>query len=422
MKNFLQTLKILLSFFFSFSISLTIPFKSFSNPSENFLSSNFYTNIYSPFQIGSQQQNLPCSIILQRSDFYVNSENFNANQSKSYVQISNENKYNYKFISSKDDFKLNSKTIAKQINFDYLIEITTSNFNAKECQIGFQLENSNENKNIFIKILKEKKIIKNYVFFIKFNNFYEGNFYIGNFPHEKLNFDIENFRSTKVLNENNFLYWGIQFENIQMNNEKIIDSNKIFFSFEFGLIIATKMSEKIISKNLFNLKNCFLEEFSINEEFFGECKYNSYYCDLNTNIKNFPDLEFFNKEINFTFKLNYEDLFVKKNDRFQFLIIFEQYEKNNRWKIGKIFFQKFLMIFDYDKKQIGFYIKNGKNNNNNNNFFINFIKIFFVCFCFFFIFGVFYYFFIKKKHRKIQANELEENYEYKTKNYSKLIN
>ena len=105
------------------------------------------------------------------------------------------------------------------------------------------------------------------------------------------------------FNQNKYLFWGIQFDNISMNNEKIKDSNTVFFSYEFGLISATKMSEEIIAKNLFNLnnnnnKNCFMEEFTINEELFGEVKYNSYYCDLSANISNFPPLEFYNKAIN----------------------------------------------------------------------------------------------------------------------------
>ena len=165
-----------------------------------------------------------------------------------------------------------------------------------------------------------------------------------------------------------------------------------------------------------------MEEFTINEELFGEVKYNSYYCDLSAKISNFPPLEFYNKDLNYTFKFDHNDLFVKNNNRFQFLIIFEQYEKNNRWKFGRIFFKKFLMVFDYDKKQIGFYIKEGKNKikNNNNNIIIIIIIISFIFVLILFVYKLF----IKKNKRKIKANELEDNYEYKSEkeNYSKLIN
>ena len=419
--------------FISYSKTLKLPFKTSTNSnSENYLSNNFYTNIYSNFQIGSQLQNLPCSIILQRSEFYVNKENFNPNQSKTYVQISDSiiQSNNYKFVLSKDDFKLNSKTLIKQINFDLIVETTGSRYTAKQCQIGFQINDYNLvefNKNNFIKILKEKNIINSYTFFLQFNknNFNEGNLFIGNLPDEIMNFDNENFRTTKTINQNNYLFWGIQFDNISMNNEKIKDSNTVFFSYEFGLIIATKMSEEIISKNLFGLNNnnnnCNMEEFTISEELFGECKYNSYYCDLNTNIKNFPPLEFYNKDLNYTFKFDYNDLFVKSNNRYQFLIIFEQYEKTNRWKFGNIFFKKFLMVFDQDKKQIGFYIKEGKNKiKNNNNIIIIIIMISFIFVLILFVYKLF----IKKNKRKIKANELEDNYEYKSEkeNYSKLIN
>ena len=434
-KNFL--IKIIISIIIlTHSNSLKIPFKTFSkSDSENYLSNNFYANIYSPFQIGSQSQSLPCSIILQRSEFYVNNENFNPNQSKTFVQISNSSlqSNSYKFVLSKDDFQLNSKTIVQQINFDLIVEVTGARFNPKQCQIGFQINDFDDDKNIFIKILKEKNVINSYVFFLQFNNVNEGNLFLGNLPEEIMNFDRENFRTTKVINQNNFLFWGIQFDDISINKEKIKDSKTVFFSYEFGLISATKISEEIIAKNLFNLndnnnnnnnnnnKNCFMEEFTINEELFGEVKYNSYYCDLSAKISNFPPLEFYNKDLNYTFKFDHNDLFVKNNNRFQFLIIFEQYEKNNRWKFGRIFFKKFLIVFDYDKKQIGFYVKEGKNKikNNDNKFLIIFLIILILI-----LILIVYKFFIRKNQRKIKANELEDNFEYKSEkeNYSKLIN
>ena len=440
-KNFL--IKIIISIIIlTHSNSLKIPFKTFSkSDSENYLSNNFYANIYSAFQIGSQSQSLPCSIILQRSEFYVNNENFNPNQSKTFVQISNSSlqSNSYKFVLSKDDFQLNSKTIIQQINFDLIVEVTGARFNPKQCQIGFQINDFDDDKNIFIKILKEKNVINSYVFFLQFNNVNEGNLFLGNLPEEIMNFDRENFRTTKVINQNNFLFWGIQFDDISINKEKIKDSKTVFFSYEFGLISATKISEEIIAKNLFNLndnnnnnnnnnnnknnnnKNCFMEEFTINEELFGEVKYNSYYCDLSAKISNFPLLEFYNKDLNYTFKFDHNDLFVKNNNRFQFLIIFEQYEKNNRWKFGRIFFKKFLMVFDYDKKQIGFYVKEGKNKikNNDNKFLIIFLIILILI-----LILIGYKFFIRKNQRKIKANELEDNFEYKSEkeNYSKLIN
>ena len=433
-KNFL--IKIIISTIILHSNSLKIPFKTLAkSDSENYLSNNFYANIYSAFQIGSQSQSLPCSIILQRSEFYVNNENFNPNQSKTFVQISNSSlqSNSYKFVLSKDDFQLNSKTIVQQINFDLIVEVTGARFNPKQCQIGFQINDFDDDKNIFIKILKEKNVINSYVFFLQFNNVNEGNLFLGNLPEEIMNFDRENFRTTKVINQNNFLFWGIQFDDISINKEKIKDSKTVFFSYEFGLISATKISEEIIAKNLFNLndnnnnnnnnnnKNCFMEEFTINEELFGEVKYNSYYCDLSAKISNFPPLEFYNKDLNYTFKFDHNDLFVKNNNRFQFLIIFEQYEKNNRWKFGRIFFKKFLMVFDYDKKQIGFYIKKGKNKIKNND---NKFLIFFLIILILILILIVYKFFIRKNQRKIKANELEDNFEYKIEkeNYSKLIN
>jgi flagellar biosynthesis/type III secretory pathway M-ring protein FliF/YscJ len=79
------------------------------------------------------------------------------------------------------------------------------------------------------------------------------------------------------------------------------------------------------------------------------------------------------------------------------------------------------MVFDYDKKQIGFYVKEGKSKIKNNNNKINNIIIIFIILI---LTPLVYKFFFRKNTRKIKANELEDNYEYKSEkeNYSKLIN
>ena len=92
--------------------------------------------------------------------------------------------------SSRENFQLNSKTFVHQINFDLIVEVTGARFNPKQCQIGFQINDFDDDKNIFIKILKEKNVINSYIFFMKFNNLNEGNFFVGNLPEENVNFTL----------------------------------------------------------------------------------------------------------------------------------------------------------------------------------------------------------------------------------------
>ena len=83
---------------------------------------------------------------------------------------------------------------------------------------------------------------------------------------------------------------------------------------------------------------------------------------------------------------------------------------NNRWILGRIFLKKFLLIFDQDKRIIGFY-----NNKLNQNYFskgtlLPWILVF-ICICIIFVL-VFYIFSIYKKIRRKRVNELDLIYDY----------
>ena len=150
-------------------------------------------------------------------------------------------------------------------------------------------------------------------------------------------------------------------------------------------------------------------------------------CDssIKNNLKNFPILYFFNRELSFTFNLDYNDVFFIYNDKIFFLIIGS--EVSESWMLGKIFMKKYPFIFDQDKKQIYFVHlnkyqdpidnneneeKENKNENNSNTWkyiiLYSLISLLFIGI----IIGIFIGRKIWKKNRKIRANELEDNYEY----------
>ena len=63
---------------------------------------------------------------------------------------------------------------------------------------------------------------------------------------------------------------------------------------------------------------------------------------------------FYHKLYNYTFELNYKDLFEEKDDKLYFLIAFDINEED-LWKLGTIFFRKYFFIFNTEEKTIGFY-------------------------------------------------------------------
>ena len=123
-------------------------------------------------------------------------------------------------------------------------------------------------------------------------------------------------------------------------------------------------------------------------------------------MKNFYDLKFFHKEFNFTFILNYNDLFKEVNGKYYFLMYFKK-EGTFTFQLGKPFLKKYLMIFNQDKRTIGFY----KSIENNNNSFFIWILIFFA-FLIILLLGGYILIYKPGKFRKKRINEIEEEYEY----------
>ena len=97
---------------------------------------------------------------------------------------------------------------------------------------------------------------------------------------------------------------------------------------------------------------------------------------------------------------------------------------NPVWQLGKIFMKKYPLIFDQDKKTISFvYLNKFKNKEKNKKHnYRQKIKEYFLFSLLFIgiLIGLFIGRRIWNKHRKLKANELEENFEYIGRN--KIIN
>ena len=353
---------------------INLPFKTFINNSKinssNFISHFKYTNIFTELQIGTPPQKLNFQISMSDfhsiiiSNFSKNCEiKFFQNNSKTFEETySNLYDYNLKFtdlsVFAKDLISIN-----KNVEFYFNFFLAFDTINNISAILGFQL-NDNYQKVNFIHQLKKSDFIKQFDFYFNFDEFnnnnindLKGEIIIGNFPHnfnkkfdkKNLIFVNSNFINNNNNNKQNFI---INFDNIFINKKLIFNNVNAQILFE-QFFISANFEFLEIFKEIF-------KEF-LNEKICFENINNDYKKEIFFICKKKPK---FSKEIIFNvkdkknFTLNFDDLFLKINNFFYFLIIFEN---SKNFILGNIFLQKNLLIFNQDKKQIGFYIKKEKN-------------------------------------------------------------
>ena len=131
-----------------------------------------------------------------------------------------------------------------------------------------------------------------------------------------------------------------------------------------------------------------------------------FYCDKNIKLEDFYNLTFKSKEFNYTFVLNYNDLFLEINNKIYFLMFFRKDTTEFFWIFGEPFFKKYQIIFDEEKGIIGFYnLKKIKAFN------YSLLFIFLLIILVILLISVIIRMIIIKP-RKLRANELEDNYDY----------
>ena len=141
----------------------------------------------------------------------------------------------------------------------------------------------------------------------------------------------------------------------------------------------------------------------------------------------FPTLYFHNVNLNYEFILDYNDLFIENDGTIYFTLI-SRNEILNNWRFGHIFLKKYFLIFNRDKKSIGYYvhIKNDdpsddKKEEGGGKKISTGIIILIVAIVLLIIEGIAAFVCIKKcnycSNRKKRANELlDDNFEYSTVN------
>ena len=357
------------------------PYTSLTNPYD-FINYYLQNNLYSIIKIGNPPQNLELIIKEEDNSFVISSlycnlnEFYNRNISKTFINITKFEEYifNYHYSCIAEEAfyfysDLNLKNQDKFENFQFIYEKEKQIRKGEKefynnCGIiGFGLSkyNTDKSKYDFISQLKQLDYIFEYAWTIKFiendKNDLEGYLIIGDYPHiyDNKNFKEINIRTTlNNMEQNN---WNLEFKNITINETSLTHYLTGIISINTNLIIGTEEYKSKIGYMFFNNyvgKNiCF--DATVNSHYF------LYYCKSSefkqNDIDNFPILNFYHFEYNFTFSFKGSDLFFENNGYTYFLIVFDRYDYRS-WKLGKVFLKKYQLIFNPDSKTINYYLNN----------------------------------------------------------------
>ena len=440
--NIISNLFFIYTLFFHFQIiassKIVIPFSYNNLHSDSFIQNNFENSIYSEIKYGTYNSypsgksiilfaNLQQSILsIFNSKICPSNSFYNKSESTSYKYnngLSQDSFYFYK------DLELSKLEKFNNIVFKYQESNEPNNF----CgTVGFEMISGKEEENkSFLYNLKKNNYIDNYyISFIftekkAFDNYenLKGKIVIGELPHEydKDRFIEDNFKqdlvNIEIIKSYHFIFDKI-FIGL-LNKEKMILENedksfyKVYVEISYGLISGPDLYQTYIEENFFN-----------NSEILNTCKktkdygksmdYDIYVCDkeIQSKFNLFPELIFYNQNHNYNFTFTHEDLFMLKNNKYYFKVIFIGGLKN--WRFGLPFFLKYQLVFNHDTKQIGFYTDMIKKEEKNNNNLWIWIVIPIV------VFGIIIAtVFITKKlignnNRRKKANELDDGFDYES--------
>lgn len=362
---------------------------------------SFNYKLYSLINLGSPPQKIEASFNLKTSNFYIsnycgNSSTFYSyKDSSTFVKIDTDEKppelmnnfycnETFFFNSKKDEIKVNDMLLYTPAEFK----------KKKNCiNIGLKFPNSINNKfqESFIQQLKHKNIINKYFWTMNLynkdynkSNDFDGEFIFGDilgdfYPEIDKKYSYKKIASTYTGSSNrkndkmNILEWGILFQVFYQlkNNEKekkYIYMNSFVSEFDFGINIIIGTFEYFQ-----NIRNDYFNDY-INKKickisYMRRSTYKYIYCDTANfginDLKNFPTLNFRNKDLKYIFYLNYEDLFYLSSDNkyyiFNIMITndYQDENSNGKWIFGLPFWRKYQFSFDVDNKLIYYYNKNG---------------------------------------------------------------
>ena len=390
---------------------------------ENIIPNIIINNMNIILKIGKPQQEIPVTIKLQHYPFYIIS---NQTKEKKLKILFNEKlSSSFKILKHYDCYYIEDEIFVTDLSTENMQfeNINLNNFsfflvtelnNVKEVyetgSIGLKIDYEQyiiyEGIN-FIKLLKQNNIINSYTFTLNFDKNDNGEFIIGDLPHEyNKKYKKEDFVYCKALNIGRGSQWVFNFEQIKYNNYNGTEDQNFWLYPELGVIISSSYFRDYLIETHF--KDYISKNICYQKKYKNEIEYTEYYyiyCTNNLNIEIFSKLFLYHRELNYTFEIDLKDLFYTLNDMKYFLIIFPVQHSYN-WKLGLPFFKKYTLYFDSDRKIIGIY-------KNIHNYYFNFTILFIIILITIIIgMGIFIYYILTKKIRKKRANELIDYYDY----------
>lgn len=428
-------IEIILMFIFSIKISseqqsitniIVLPFKTYKEENSNpFNISSFVKNhIYT--EINISDQTLVASFNSETYSFYMTNENCIENSnyiiqnSKSFTNISDFSSQKSGYASERMYLSRDIDLKIKQFGLYTRMHIKEYN-NKRQCAVfGLRIKTEpyQYDDPSFIDTFKSNGNIKGYQWTLKYNSNDEGLLVLGDTPLEydpsyKDKKNLEH-KTNAIIMGNNF---GLRFNSIIFNNEKLESPINAIFYYESNVILVN-------NHFFFNISNIFFKPYLDNYkcEIIPEpLKYIYIQCHGNNftdnDIKSFPALYFKSVDMNYTFELNHEDLFSKEKDgQIYFKIVFDL--KYSGMKFGKPFLKKYPFTIDNNKYTISLYVeeKPDQSSEEKERNYAVVIILSIISFCLLALVIYFgYKLFIKRGKEKKRANELDEDYDYISK-------
>ena len=377
---FLLFLILLIIKIYSLSSKIIIPFNTIdpnitSEEPSIFMYFYFPNIIETLIKIGTPSQEIPLRIKTLRSPISINSvqmgvinvKRFNESNSSSFISISEEPQY-----FGENDFKLAKQ--AKEImtfndnnlvlnNLTFLLGVTDDQYYKEGGVLGLNIaEFDMRMKEVgFIKQLKERDIINNYIYFIDYNQDNDnGNLIIDGLPHDiypekfdknkYVEFYAEIVSNTLGLSAKEAYYGNILID-CEFEIQLAVEQNFIRGSTSFKTILMENFFKEKIGKRICQ-KGIFSYIDSENKEFI--------YCSKELNVSEFNNITFTIDNSDLRIELTYKDLFYEYKDKYYFMMYFPSQTHSYYFVLGKKLFQKYTLSFNNDTKQIGYY----KQNNN----------------------------------------------------------
>ena len=410
----------------------------------DFFESQFHSNIYTPLKIGTPSQTLLTFIKTENTLFLVKDDasfynktnyGYNPKISSSFRNITAIDWkyffYNYSIINETINFCKDEscKNLITFQNFQINL-VPLESYDNKEKpvtgQLGFLLSSLNYGYDYLKTIIQLKNggCINSYKISIKYKDEHKGFITFGEYPHI---YDPNNFKENQKLTAfmkndklDYYLYHRLKMYKIYFYNGTEIVSFltknlEIKFYFEYGIILGPMNYYNKIKEIFFDKYDNICTQNDINV---GNTNLSVYSCQTNNfNIKEFPSLYFYNNDMNYTFELNYNDLFYKNGDEYIFLIAFDTDSFDEFWKIGKPFFKKYQLTFDFDTKTISYYNTKIKRESEEDGTGKIILIVFIIIICAGTLVAVGYFFGKKlNETRKKRANELGDDFDYNGRN------